>query len=128
VVMNRCACSWSAVSTTWRLKSARMRCTVSEPIATANAHRITNVSSAETAARRVRIGTRSKAAETRASARRGAPASLRTEDVASSPDRVQQARLALRLELAPEVRHEHLDRVGGGEGVVAPHLVQQTLA
>src|ERR1039458_3925706 len=42
-----------------------MRRTVSEPIASAKAHRIVNVSSAETPARRVRIGSRSNAAVNR---------------------------------------------------------------
>ena len=54
-----------AASDTWRLKSERILWTVSEPIATANAHRITNVSSAETPARRTRIGSRSKATDSR---------------------------------------------------------------
>ena len=39
-----------------RLKSERIRRTVSEPTATAKPQRITNVSSAETPARRTRIG------------------------------------------------------------------------
>src|SRR5881227_197162 len=97
-------------------------------MATAKAHRMTNVSSAETPARRVRIGSRSKPAETRSADPRSACGVLRAKDVARSPDRVQEARLPLRLELAPQVGDEHLDRVGGGEGVVAPHLVEQALA
>ena len=76
--MFSCEGSWLAVSATWRLKSARMRCTVNEPIATANAHRITNVSSAETPARRTRIGSRSKLAESaRERARHGAGEPMR---------------------------------------------------
>ena len=67
------------MSVTSRLKSERMRCTVSEPIATANTHRITNVSSAETPARRTRIGSRSKLAERRATERRGGAKELRRE-------------------------------------------------
>src|ERR1700694_5301340 len=120
--------SWIAVAVTSRSKSARMRCTVREPIATANAHRITNVSRAETPARRTRMGSRSKRPEAAAGARRSARRGLRAKDVARSPDRVQQARLALGLELAPQVRDEHLDRVRGGERVIAPHLVEQPLA
>ncbi len=121
--------SCSAKSVTWRLKSARMRWTVSEPIATAKAHRITNVSSAETPARRTRIGKLSKLAERRASERAaGRAGSLRAKDVAGSPDRVQQTRLAFGLELAAEVGDEHLDRVRGREGVIAPDLVEQALA
>src|SRR5271167_4403610 len=105
-----------------------MRCTVNDPIAIANAHRITNVSSAETPARRTRIGSRSKLAETRALARRRARVRLRTKDVAGPPDRVQQAWLTLGLELAAQIGDEHLDRVRGGEGVIAPDLIEQALA
>src|SRR5258705_2895323 len=105
-----------------------MRCTVKDPIATANAHRMTNVKSAEPPASRTRIGSRSKLAEAREKARGTARASLCAKDVAGSPDRVQKARLAVRLELAPEVGDEHLDRVGRREGVVSPHLVEQPLA
>src|SRR5664279_6592179 len=90
----------------------RMRCTVSEPIATAKAHRITNVSSAETPASRTRIGSRSKLADRRALTRPTAAGSLGAKDVARSPDRVQQALIAVRLELAAQVGHEHLDGVG----------------
>src|ERR1700753_3069458 len=101
--MSSCEGSWLAVSETWRLKSERIRWTVNEPIAIANAQRITNVSSAETLARRVRIGSRSNAAEARAKKREKGPASLRAEDVAGSPDRVQQTRLAVGLELAAQI-------------------------
>src|SRR5205823_6838546 len=48
--------------------------------------------------------------------------------VARSPDRVQQARLAVGLELAAQIRDEDLDRVGRREGVIAPYLVEQALA
>src|SRR5271165_4090475 len=102
-----------------------MRCTVSDPIAIAKAHRITNVSKAETPARRSRIGSRSKLAERRATALRGTRRYLCAKDVAGPPDRVQQPRLALSLELAAQIRDEDLDRVRGGEGVIAPHLVEQ---
>src|SRR5262245_43755381 len=108
-----------AVSVTWRLKSERTRWTVNEPIATAKAHRITNVSSAETPASRTRISSRSKLAETLAVARRASEATLRTKDVAGPPDRVQEAWLAVGLELAAQVRDEHLDRVRGRERVIA---------
>src|SRR5271165_7068787 len=107
--------SWLAVSVTWRLKSERTRCTVSDPIAIAKAHRITNVSSAETPASRRRIGSRSKLAEMRALIRRGTLGSLCAEDVAGSPDRVQQPWLVLGLELAAQIGDEYLDGVGGGE-------------
>src|SRR5438105_14467373 len=91
-----------AVSVTCRLKSARTRCTVIQPTVSANAHRITNVSSAEAAARRTRIGSRSKLVEMRFAARATASSTLGTKDVAGSPDRVQQPRLALGLELAAQ--------------------------
>src|SRR5277367_6289647 len=108
----------SAFSSTSRLKSWRMRWTVSEPIATAKPNRITNVSAAETPARRTLMGRRSKAADTRAEKRRAGPKRSGPEDVAGSPDRVQQARLTAGLELAPQVGDEHLDRVRGREGVI----------
>ncbi len=116
--------SWIAVSCTWRLKSARMRCSVSEPIAIAKAQRITNVSSAETPARRTRIGNLSKLAERLALVRLRAPGSLGAEDVAGPSDGVQKPLLALGLQLATEVRDEHLDRVGRRERVIAPHLIE----
>src|SRR6202035_3284622 len=127
-VMVSCERSWSAVERTWRLKSARMRWTVREPMATAKAHRMTNVSTAETPARRRRIGSRSKLPDRRVVTRPSAARPLRAKDVAGSPDRVQQARLPLGLQLAAKGGDEHLDRVRGGEGVIAPHLVQQALA
>src|SRR5207245_8050732 len=71
---------------------------------------------------------RSRSADDRSIARRTGARDLRAKDVAGSADRVQQARLALGLELAPHVRHEHLDRVRRREGVIAPYLVQQALA
>src|SRR4051812_15171096 len=125
-----CSCdgSWVAVSATSRLKSERMRCTVSEPIAIAKAHRITNVSSAETPASLTLMGSRSKLADTRAKRPATASADLRAKDVASPPDRVQQARLAAGLQLAAQVGDEHLDRVRRRERVVAPDLVEQALA
>src|SRR6185312_9684889 len=54
--------------------------------------------------------------------------SLSAENVSGSADRVQQAWLSLGLQLATQVGDEHLDGVGGGEGVIAPHLIEQTLA
>src|ERR1700716_3089586 len=103
-LMRSCERSLSGVSLTCRFKALRRRGTVIQPIVSANAHRITNVSSAETPARRTRIGSRSKLAEMRRAARMMASSGLRTKDVAGSPDRVQQARLALGLELAAQVR------------------------
>src|SRR6476469_2607686 len=111
-----------------RLKSERMRWTVSDPTTTANTHRIVNVNRAEAPARRVRIGSRSKAPYSRSPTRRSPPRRSGPEDVSGSPDRVQQARLSRGLELAAQVRDEHLDRVRRREGVVAPDLVEQALA
>ena len=54
-----------AEAVTSLLKSERMRCTVSEPTTSAKPQRITNVSSAEASARRLRMGRRSNAAESR---------------------------------------------------------------
>ncbi len=68
-LMLSCSGSCEAVSVTSRLKSERMRRTVSEPTVTAKPHRITNVSSAETPAKRTRIGSRSNVAVTRSTAR-----------------------------------------------------------
>ncbi len=104
-LMLSCFGSCCAVVSTSRLKSERIRLTVSEPIATANAHRIVNVSSADTPASRVRIGTRSNAAVRRLKKCCGAGDGSRaagsgSEDVARSSDRVQQAGGALGLELA----------------------------
>jgi len=120
--------SCSAVSSTWRLKSERRRSTVSEPIASAKAHRITNVSSAETPASRTRMGSRSKLLDRRALTRRSAAETLSAKDVAGSPDGVQEAGFAVGLQLAAQVGYEHLDGVRGRERVIAPHLVEQALA
>jgi hypothetical protein len=76
----------------------------------------------------VRIGSRSKLAETRALARASGRGNLGAEDVAGSPDGVQEAGLAFGLQLAAQVGDEHLDRVRGREGVIAPNLVEQALA
>src|ERR1700729_2547097 len=102
--MLSCEGSCWAVSATWRLKSERMRRTVNEPTATAKPQRITNVSSAETPARRTRIGRRSKVS-----------VSLRAKDVAGSSDRMQETGLTVGLELAAHVGDEDLDRVGRRE-------------
>ena len=127
-MIRSCEGSWSAVSCTWWLKSERMRCTVSEPIATAKRaqdhERQQRRDAREADADRQPVEARR---QSRAGALHGAR-SLRAKDVAGSPDRVQQARLALGLELAAQVRDEHLDRVRRGEGVIAPHLVEQALA
>src|SRR5689334_21347112 len=93
------------------LKSERIREAVSWPMATAKHARMTKVRPAEVSARRHRMGTRSS-----------------TEHVPGAADRVQQARLAARLELAAQVGDEDLDGVRRREGVVAPHLFEQPLA
>src|ERR1700750_2377584 len=102
---------WSTAAATWLLKSDRTRDAVSWPMTIANPARITNVSAAETIASRQRIEMRSNA--------------LATAHVTRAADGVQEARLAARLELAPEVRDEHLDRVRRREGVVAPDLLAE---
>ena len=63
--------SRSASETTRWLKSSRTREIVSEPITIAKTQRITNVSSAETSASRILIGSRSKRAAMRATNREG---------------------------------------------------------
>src|SRR5258705_7245285 len=93
------------------LKSERTREAVSCPTATAKPHRITNVRTDDTTASRQRIGMR-----------------LSPEDISRAADGVQQPCLAPRLQLAPQVGHEHLDGVRGGERVVAPDLLEEALA
>src|SRR5215207_3573759 len=100
-----------AAASTSRLKSASICRVVSTPTITANPSRITSVSRAEPPASRQRIGSR-----------------LYAEDVARAADRMKEPGLATGFELPPEVRHEHLDGVGDGERVVAPHLIEQLLA
>src|SRR4051812_10764386 len=104
----------STAAATWLLKSERTCEAVTWPITTANIARITNVSAAETTASRQRIEIWAKA--------------LATEHVPRPADRVQQPRLASRLQLAAEVRDEHLDGVRRGERVVAPDLLEEALA
>src|SRR5919202_5368028 len=101
----------STAAATWLLKSDRTRDAVTWPMTTAKPVRMTNVRAAETIARRQRMGIRSS-----------------TEDVPRAADRVQQPRLATGLELAAQVRHEHLDRVRRRERVVAPDLLEEALA
>src|SRR4051812_4265163 len=52
---------------------------------------------------------------------------LYAEYVACAADRVEEPRLTTRFELPSQVGDEHLDRVGLGEGVVPPDLVEQPL-
>src|SRR5215217_6539223 len=101
----------SEAAASWLRKSERMRFVVASPTPIAKAHRITKVSPAEMSARRQRIDRCSS-----------------TKHVPRAADRVQQPRLAAGLELAPQVRHEDLDRVGGGERIVAPDLLEEALA
>src|SRR6478752_1467282 len=101
----------SEAATSWLRKSDRIRLVVASPTAMANAQRMTQVRPAEISARRQRIEMRSS-----------------TQDVPRAADRVQEPGLATRLELAAEVRHEDLDRVRGGERVVAPDLFEEALA
>src|SRR5689334_4717651 len=103
------SCSWLAPSRTSERKSSRTRSEVRTPTAIANASRMTSVRTAEQPARRHRKGMRA----TRSLIGLGA------EHVPRAADRVEQSGLAAGLELATQVRDEHLDRVRGGEGVVA---------
>src|SRR6185436_7595617 len=105
-----CFASWSAASATCWLKSAWIRRVVRTPTITANPSRITSVSAAEPPASRQRIGSR-----------------LYAEDVARAADCMKEPWFATGFELSAEVGDEHLDRVRDGEGVVAPHLVEQAL-
>src|SRR5919197_5951520 len=50
------------------------------------------------------------------------------QDVPHAPHRVQDARLAARLELVPQVADEDVGHVGLGVEVVAPHLFVEPLA
>src|SRR3954454_22589704 len=101
----------SAETSVWWPKSSRIRRCVSSPTAMAKVQRIAKVSAADVSARRQRMERR-----------------LSTEDVARAADRVQQARLPARLELAAQVGDEDLDGVRLRERVVAPDLVEQALA
>src|SRR4051812_26880263 len=94
----------------WLSKSERIRRVVNVPTAIAKPQRITRVSTAEPTASRQRIGIH-----------------LSADDIPRASDRVQQPRLAAGLELAPQVGHEDLDRVGRRERVVTPHVVEQAL-
>src|ERR1700761_1505858 len=53
---------------------------------------------------------------------------LYAEDVTRAAYRVKEPRLSAGFKLPPEIRYEHLDRVGHGEWVIPPHLVEQALA
>src|SRR3954471_11802371 len=108
--MSVCLASWSAASATCWLKSAWIRRVVRTPTIVAKPNRITRVSAAEPPARRQRIGRR-----------------LYAEDVARAADRMEEPGFATGFELSAEGRDEDLDRVRGGEGVVAPGLVEQPL-
>src|SRR2546423_4651257 len=48
--------------------------------------------------------------------------------VPNTPDGVDQPRLAIGLELAAQVGHVDLERVGAGAEVVAPHLLEDPRA
>src|SRR5215210_1173851 len=108
--MSVCLASSSAASATCWLKSAWIRRVVNTPTIVAKPNRITSVSAAEPPASRQRIGRR-----------------LYAEDVARAADRMEEPGFATGFELSAEVRDEDLDRVGDGEGVVAPDLVEQPL-
>src|SRR4051794_32165845 len=110
-----------------------MRDAVDWPMNSANMQSTRNVRPDESSARRQRsVMAWSTDVIARATAsvdpRRLQRSTSCAQHVARAADRVQQARLAAALELAAQVGHEHLDRVRGGERVVAPDVLQQPLA
>src|SRR4051794_23113211 len=96
--------------------------------------RITQVRPARTAVRRQRSGQRRGWRSEPPPGRRPAASSAivvarrRPDDVAGPPLRVEDARLAVGLELAAHVGHEDVDRVRHRHRVVAPDLLEQALA
>src|SRR4051812_36871968 len=121
---------WTALRTSL-LKSSRIRWVAICPIAPPKRRRINRVRPAETEARRQRTGQergRRKRRPKRPSPFAAPPIALSLEDVAGTAFGVQQARLAARLELAPQVGDEDVDRVRRRHRVVAPDLVEQALA
>src|SRR5665648_264842 len=101
-----------------------MRRVVSVPTTSAKASRMTSVSPADTTASRRRMGRRSSGLGSRGTGTRGR---LSAENVARAADRVEESRLATGFQLPSKIGHEHLDRVRHGEGVIAPHLVEEAL-
>src|SRR4051812_23615763 len=121
---------WTALRTSL-LKSSRIRWVAICPIAPPKRRRINRVRPAETEARRQRTGQergRRKRRPKRPSPFAAPPIALSLEDVAGTAFGVQQAGLAARLELAPQVGDEDVDRVRRRHRVVAPDLVEQALA
>src|SRR4051812_43174860 len=121
---------WTALRTSL-LKSSRIRWVAICPIAPPKRRRINRVRPAETEARRQRTGQergRRKRRPKRPSPFAAPPIALSLEDVAGTAFGVQQARLAARLELAPQVGDEDVDRVRRRHRVIAPDLVEQALA
>src|SRR3954451_2016230 len=108
----------SAARRTWLEKSPRICRVAMTPTATAKKQRMMNVRMAEPPATRQRMGSRRQCSS---------GFLIGAEDIDRAADRVQQPRLAVRLELAPEDGHEDLDGVGHREGVVPPDLVQEPL-
>ena len=90
------------------------------PTTIANSSRTKNSAAAETIASLNLTGRRA--------ARSGSRTFTLPQHVAGAAHGVQQARLAPRLELAAQVGDEDVDRVGLGERVVAPDVVEEGLA
>ena len=103
--------SWSEAELTSSLNWLRTCRVVSTPTIAPKPKRITNVSAADPPASRQRMGN-----------------ALYAEDVACAADRMEEAILPTGFQLSSEVGHEHLDGVRHRERVIAPHLVEQTLA
>src|SRR3954453_11497591 len=122
----------TAVCISWR-KSLRIRDAVSWPMTSANAQRTRKVRPADSSASRQR----SVSACSSDLIERATPvgdlwrlqgSTSCAQHVAGAADGVQQPRLAAALELAAQVGHEDLDRVGRRERVVAPDVLEQPLA
>src|SRR3954470_7526086 len=113
-------------------KPARTWRPAKRPITTPNSVRIANVSAADVIARFQRIGSARRTRTTR-SITGPAPHPLRGRSwsahyVPGTAHGVQYARLTLGLELAPQVRDEHVDGVGLAERGIAPDLLEQLVA
>src|SRR5579884_659514 len=109
--MLSCPARRSAAERTSLSKLPRTCLVVSTPTSAAKAARMTKVRAADPPANRQRTGI-----------------VLYAENVARAADRMEEPVLSTGLKLPSQVGHEHLDGVGHGKRVIAPHLVQQTLA
>src|ERR1051326_6798630 len=91
----------------------------------ATAIAIATAAAATRISRALKLGVSGSAGTRRAEAHRDASiASASAERVADTADGVDQPRLAIGLELAAEIGHIHLERVGAGTEIVAPDLLE----